>query len=338
PIDDILIVVFAEENRRDLRAHLHGSPWLTQRCAERLCDAGFCEREELQNCWLSESPFHDVMYRLLPQMRTERGAKWLLGQPARWKSLVAQLKRSTPGERRALIEAALQRQNVMEWFRTSARVAIVGPPNAGKSTLLNALASRKVALVSDQPGTTRDWLEVESEADGFPVTWIDTAGLRESEDPVEAAGIARTRAVAANAEALVLVLDATALSDPEYFAPFASLLTRPTVVALNKIDLLTDKRDATALLTAPCHAPSVAIAAAHDDDFHGLFAAVFAALRRDIAGCEQAVPFDVRLIEGLRIVMNHPENVEVLDALFPDCGESAGGQMPHERGGLRPDS
>lgn len=92
-----------------------------------------------------------------------------------------------------------------EKLRDGLVFVIQGPPNAGKSTLLNALAGREVAIVSPQPGTTRDTLEVQMVLGDAPVTLIDTAGLRETADPVEAEGVRRARARAAQAD-LVLVL------------------------------------------------------------------------------------------------------------------------------------
>jgi len=92
--------------------------------------------------------------------------------------------------------------------------AIVGAPNVGKSSLINALASRDVAIVSDRPGTTRDVLEARLELGGVAVTLLDTAGLRATEDAVEAEGIRRARARAAEADLVVAVHDPW--TPPEY--------------------------------------------------------------------------------------------------------------------------
>src|SRR3712207_3779463 len=81
-----------------------------------------------------------------------------------------------------------------ERLREGFVVVLAGPPNAGKSTLLNSLARRDVAIVSAIPGTTRDAIEVRCDLGGLPVTFVDTAGLRASADPIEQAGMARTRA------------------------------------------------------------------------------------------------------------------------------------------------
>ncbi len=87
-----------------------------------------------------------------------------------------------------------------ERLRQGYEVAIIGPPNAGKSTLLNQIAKREIALVSDIAGTTRDVLELRVDLRGLAVTFLDTAGLRESEDQVEAMGVARAKARAENAD------------------------------------------------------------------------------------------------------------------------------------------
>ncbi|MCS6987681.1 MAG: tRNA uridine-5-carboxymethylaminomethyl(34) synthesis GTPase MnmE [Sphingomonadaceae bacterium] len=105
----------------------------------------------------------------------------------------------------AEVEQALASAPVAERVRQGLVIAVTGPPNAGKSTLVNALAAREVAIVSPHPGTTRDVIEVRLDLGGVPATLLDTAGLRDSSDPVEAEGIRRARARAAEAD-LVLAL------------------------------------------------------------------------------------------------------------------------------------
>lgn len=95
---------------------------------------------------------------------------------------------------------------ISERIRTGFEVAIVGPPNAGKSTLLNALAGREAAITSEIAGTTRDVIEVYMDLDGLAVTFLDTAGLRETEDVVEAKGIERAVSRATSADLRVFLM------------------------------------------------------------------------------------------------------------------------------------
>ncbi|MDP1753821.1 MAG: tRNA uridine-5-carboxymethylaminomethyl(34) synthesis GTPase MnmE [Reyranella sp.] len=96
-----------------------------------------------------------------------------------------------------------------ERLRDGLHIAIIGPPNAGKSSLLNLLARRDAAIVSETAGTTRDVIEVHLDLGGWPVVLADTAGLRESGDAIEQEGVRRARARAAAADLRVLVLDAS---------------------------------------------------------------------------------------------------------------------------------
>ena len=106
------------------------------------------------------------------------------------------------------IEQVLKAQGSSERLREGLVVAIAGPPNVGKSTLMNQLARREVAIVSPYAGTTRDVIEVQLDLDGYPVTVIDTAGIRETDDPVEREGVRRARTRAAEADLVLWLADA----------------------------------------------------------------------------------------------------------------------------------
>jgi tRNA modification GTPase len=121
-----------------------------------------------------------------------------------------------------------------ERLRDGVAVAILGPPNAGKSSLMNALARREVAITAASAGTTRDVIEVALDLGGYPVLLADTAGLRPSDDAVEAEGVRRARARAAAADLRVIVLDATR---PEEAAAVTGLVDETALVVANKIDL-----------------------------------------------------------------------------------------------------
>jgi tRNA modification GTPase len=122
-----------------------------------------------------------------------------------------------------------------ERLRDGFTVVLAGPPNAGKSTLLNALSKREAAIVSATPGTTRDVIEVRCDLGGLPVVLVDTAGLREAADPIEAEGIRRTQARMTNAD-LVLMLEAPG---EEQAAPKQSLMpVAATIRVLTKQDVV----------------------------------------------------------------------------------------------------
>jgi tRNA modification GTPase len=106
------------------------------------------------------------------------------------------------------IAAALADGGRGERLREGLVVAIAGPPNAGKSTLLNRIARREAAIVSPYAGTTRDVIEVHLDLAGWPVTLLDTAGIRETDDPVELEGVRRARERAAAADLVLWVMDA----------------------------------------------------------------------------------------------------------------------------------
>src|SRR5262249_31414084 len=127
-----------------------------------------------------------------------------------------------------------------ERLREGLSIAIIGPPNAGKSSLLNLLARREAAIVSETAGTTRDVIEVHLDLGGWPVVLADTAGLRESGDAIEQEGVRRARARARAADLRLLVLDATT----DWKAAMADLTASGwpwdaahDIVVVNKVDL-----------------------------------------------------------------------------------------------------
>ena len=142
----------------------------------------------------------------------------------------------TARELRNEITAALIDEHRGERLRAGLVVAIAGPPNVGKSSLINRLARREAAIVTPFAGTTRDVIEVHLDLEGYPVTVLDTAGVRETEDPVEQEGVRRARARAAAADLVLWVVDAT---DP--MSGWASIQgngTKRAWTVRNKTDLI----------------------------------------------------------------------------------------------------
>ncbi|MGL4513873.1 MAG: GTPase [Lacipirellulaceae bacterium] len=168
------------------------------------------------DAWPGDSPLAREAWRLLAEAPTERVAAVALDQAlgAMERALhtaLAALGRSDSAAAIASLEpvAALRRLTLRPSGPTTIvrpwRVAICGPPNAGKSTLLNALAGYQRAIVADTPGTTRDALGAFTAVGGWPVVFYDTAGQRATDDPIEAAGVEVARETARSAD-VVLVL------------------------------------------------------------------------------------------------------------------------------------
>ena len=134
------------------------------------------------------------------------------------------------------IDRALATADSAQRLREGFTVVIAGPPNVGKSTLMNALAGRDVAIISPVPGTTRDLIEVFLDLRGYPVILVDTAGMRESADPIEQEGVARARRRAGSADLTLWLNDGGDGKAPD--------MGSPTLAVRTKLDLAAETRRA----------------------------------------------------------------------------------------------
>ena len=125
-----------------------------------------------------------------------------------------------------------------ELLRSGLKVAIVGRPNVGKSSLLNAWSRSDRAIVTDLPGTTRDVVESQLVVGGIPVQVLDTAGIRETEDKVEKIGVERSRAAAKQADLVLLTIDAESGWTEEDSEIYEQVKHRQLIIIINKIDLV----------------------------------------------------------------------------------------------------
>ena len=149
------------------------------------------------------------------------------------KAIISEIERIT-----AEIIKLLATSDKGELLRTGLKVAIVGRPNVGKSSLLNAWSQSDRAIVTDLPGTTRDVVESQLVVGGIPVQVLDTAGIRDTVDQVEKIGVERSRRAASAADLVLLTIDASAgwtKSDAEIYF---QVQHRPLILVLNKIDLV----------------------------------------------------------------------------------------------------
>lgn len=170
----------------------------------------------------------------------------------------------------AEVEQILATADQGELLRTGLKVAIVGRPNVGKSSLLNAWSRSDRAIVTDLPGTTRDVVESQLVVGGIPVQVLDTAGIREATDQVERIGVERSRQAAQAADLVLLTIDAQTgwtIADQEIFE---QVQQRPLILVINKIDLAASVSLPASLQIAPV----VKTAAAHSQGIEALEQAI----------------------------------------------------------------
>ena len=184
-----------------------------------------------------------------------------------------------------LIGALLERHDVGLHLTTPWRVVLAGPPNVGKSSLINALAGYERAIVSPIPGTTRDVVTLTTAIEGWPVVLADTAGLRASDDELESAGVELAQSALASADLAILVCDAMA-SEVDG-AQWKSLPLR-TIEVRNKIDLLSESGG---VEDDPARGSMIAVSALTGEGIAALAAAIGAALVPRPPAAGAAVPF-----------------------------------------------
>lgn len=165
-----------------------------------------------------------------------------------------------------------------ELLRSGLKIAIIGRPNVGKSSLLNAWSRSDRAIVTDLPGTTRDVVESQLVVGGIPIQVLDTAGIRETQNQVEKMGIERSQAAAQAADLILLVIDAHAgwLDGDELL--YRSIRHRPTILVVNKTDLM-DKIQPLPLPELPI--PYVHMAATHNQGLEALEHSILQSIRAD---------------------------------------------------------
>ena len=195
-------------------------------------------------------------------------------------------------------------------YREGARVALVGRPNVGKSSLLNALLRAERAIVTPIAGTTRDVIAESINLDGIPATLLDTAGIVETSDVVERIGVERSRTALQTAAAVVLVLDGALPPTPEDLAVAGVLAARPAdertpvVVALNKQDLPQHATQDAVLDLLP-DAPAVPVSATTGDGLTALEGCLAGALRAAAGGAAQPALVTARQAAAVERALAH---------------------------------
>ena len=241
--EDLVIGLIAEG---EIEIHCHGGT----ASVAAICDALVADgcRVMLPRQWAEEQETDLIAAEALlalAEARTERAAAILLDQyrGAMRTELTAiehTLARGDTATAKSAIDQLVARANLGLHLTQSWKVVIAGRPNAGKSCLMNALLGYQRAIVWPEPGTTRDVLTATTAIDGWPIELIDTAGLRLSDEPIEAEGVARAQRQIATAELVLLVADVTSPWDEEC----ARHTLRPgSLVIHNKCDLASPAAD-----------------------------------------------------------------------------------------------
>ncbi len=239
-LDDVVVVRIRRGEMLSAEINTHGGVRIAQRAllvleregAEIVSGAAFVEGCD------PIDPIERAVDRALLISGSRRLTEWLLAQ----RSILPPFLRSVQSLSEVDRHAFMERSRVAIRLVEGIHVAIVGPPNAGKSTLANLLIGSDRIITSDRPGTTRDWVSETALICGWPVTLIDTAGIRETGCEIESEAIRRTGEQAVRADVTLIVLDGSesVAAQQEVLTRVRARITsdRPYCVALNKSDLL----------------------------------------------------------------------------------------------------
>jgi len=227
-IDDPVVMLAANGDFADI--NLHGGPWVVASILELLRQCGFDVIDVEPGAPLpleaveGETILEREVASHLPLAKTEQGVRMLLAQPANWRRFVAS-NPSPDALQHVLDDLCLTR------MLHPPRVAIVGAPNVGKSTLANQLFAQQRSITADVAGTTRDWVGEIANVDGLPVMLVDTPGVRETTDAIEHRAIERSREIVSGADLIIYVIDAAAPA-----ALVSSAMLQEMLYVLNKAD------------------------------------------------------------------------------------------------------
>lgn len=292
-------VVVCRRSAESVEIHGHGGHAAVARLVELLTQSG-CQPGDW-HAWVrqqTEDRFAAEARIALADARTERTARILLDQfhGALRRALEEIQRLLDAGQRdsaRQAVEALLARATLGRHLVEPWRVVLAGPPNAGKSSLINALVGYERALVHAVPGTTRDVVTATTAIDGWPVELSDTAGLRETVQPVERAGIALAHETVAAADLVILVFDG---HQPWSAEDAALLSSQPEALVIhNKADLPPD--------ASPTRPAGLWTSAVQGTGVPELLQAIAARLVPDPPPPGAAVPFTAAQCDAVRAIV-----------------------------------
>lgn len=310
PIGEELVV--AKLAPELVEIHCHGGVQASQRILKHLASAG-CQVQSWQSRTTSEHADAIIAEAKLelPQAVTSQAALHLLDQAngALTREIVtignlldnANFEVAQEKLEHLLSLAPFGRHLTQPWL-----IVIAGPPNVGKSSLLNKIVGYDRAIVLDMPGTTRDVLHATTALDGWPVQFSDTAGIRVSDDEIEQAGIAKAKVALKTADLAIVMHDATDLKPDELDQSLKELPAALHVV--NKIDLADD-------LQVPESGEMLATSAVTGQGVPELISSIVSHLIPNVPQAHEPIPFTSRQIDGLRQLHQQVQQRQIDDAL-----------------------
>lgn len=312
-------VVVCRVGLERIEVHGHGGAAASRRIVADLVQDGCRELAWREWIELRESNHVRVAARaLLAEARTERTAAILLDQfngalDQAIGGIIAMLEAGDVENGKARLDEILARAAVGLHLVVPWRVVLAGPPNVGKSSLINALAGYRRAIVHDRPGTTRDPVNASAAFNGWPVELIDTAGLRISDDPLEAAGIELARRHLTTADAVILVFDAAL----PWNADLAAMAARfpGAIVIHNKIDLLHLAEGSESRAACADRPPGIATSALTGGGMANLTEALVQRLVRNEPPVGAAVPFTANHVARLSEARDRVDRGDLIAAL-----------------------
>jgi tRNA modification GTPase len=309
--------------------HCHGGPLVVERLLESLARLGaeIVEADGWQKHRESD-PIRRAALSALPQARTSRTASLLLRQGdgvlrQAVEHLCNLLKVGRLDEAEALTERLLSNARIGRRLTSPFDVVLAGPPNVGKSSLINALVGYDRAIVHDQPGTTRDAVSVETALDGWPVMLSDTAGLRDAQNEVEGMGVDIAVRRLAQADLKILAFDATDADSQQTLSALPPILQKDALLIYNKVDLADAVRE--------CSDNAVQYtSAASGEGLKELVKRIVARLVPDTLGEDEPIPFTetqaVR-IQDVRIALQGSDAARAIRLLTDESPFAVGGAL-----------